>query len=115
VQAGRYTTPLGCGQSPTRLPPAASGVTGRGPDRRSFDPAMAAVLMAISMAALLECSLPGSGWNEGLLRLREIAAAPRLRSCGYISILIRNGDRELVGDESLQDLARQAIAALQLA
>ena len=55
------------------------------------------------------------GWNEGLLRLREIAAALRLRSSGYISTLIRNGDRELAGDESLQDLARQAIAALQLA
>jgi putative transposase len=53
------------------------------------------------------------GWNEGLLRLREIAAALRLRSSGYISTLIRNGDRELAGDELLQDLARQAIAALQ--
>jgi hypothetical protein len=29
--------------------------------------------------------------------------------------LIRNGDRELAGDELLQDLARRAIAALQLA
>jgi hypothetical protein len=55
------------------------------------------------------------GWNEGLLRLREIAAALRLRSSGYISTLIRKGDVELTGDESLQDLARQAIAALQLA
>jgi putative transposase len=54
-------------------------------------------------------------WNEGLLRLREIAAALRLRSAGYISTLIRRGDGELAGDESLQDLARQAIAALQLA
>jgi hypothetical protein len=53
------------------------------------------------------------GWNEGLLRRREIAAALRLRSSGYISTLIRNGDRELAGDELLQDLARQAIAALQ--
>jgi hypothetical protein len=35
------------------------------------------------------------GWNEGLLRLREIAAALRLRSSG-------NGDRELAGDEQLQ-------------
>jgi len=55
------------------------------------------------------------GWNEGLLRLREIAAALRLRSAGYISTLIRKGDDELAGDESLQDLARQAIATLQLA
>jgi hypothetical protein len=53
------------------------------------------------------------GWNEGLLRLREIAAALRLRSSGYISTLIRKGDRELAGDELLQDLARQAIVALQ--
>jgi hypothetical protein len=46
---------------------------------------------------------------------REIAAALRLRSSGYISTLIRSGDRELAGDELLQDLARQAIAALQIA
>jgi hypothetical protein len=45
-------------------------------------------------------------------RVREIAAALCLRSSGYISTLIRNGDRELAG-EQLQDLARQAIAALQ--
>jgi hypothetical protein len=55
------------------------------------------------------------GWNEGLLRLREIAAALRLRSSGYISTLIRKGDCELAGDELLQDLARQATAALQIA
>ena len=55
------------------------------------------------------------GWNEGLLRLREIAAALRLRSAGYISTLIRRGDAELASNESLQELARQAIAALQLA
>jgi putative transposase len=52
-------------------------------------------------------------WNEGLLRLREIAAALRLRSSGYISTLVRRGDRELAGDEVLQGLARQAIAILQ--
>jgi hypothetical protein len=39
----------------------------------------------------------------------------RLRSAGYISTLIRKGDDELAGDELLQDLARQAIATLQLA
>ena len=52
-------------------------------------------------------------WNEGLLRLREIAAALRLRSSGYISTLVRCGDQELAGDESLQGLVRQAIATLQ--
>jgi putative transposase len=52
-------------------------------------------------------------WNEGLLRLREIAAALRLRSSGYISTLVRRGDRELAGDEVLQGLAQQAIAILQ--
>jgi len=52
-------------------------------------------------------------WNEGLLRLREIAAALRLRSSGYISTLVRRGDRELAGDEALQGLARKAIAILQ--
>jgi REP element-mobilizing transposase RayT len=54
-------------------------------------------------------------WNEGLLRLREIAAALRLRSSGYISTLVRRGDRELAGDDVLRGLARQAIATLQLA
>jgi hypothetical protein len=37
----------------------------------------------------------------------------RLRSSGYISTLIRKGDHELAGDDSLQDLARQVITALQ--
>jgi putative transposase len=54
-------------------------------------------------------------WNEGLLRLREIAAALRLRSSGYISTLVRRGDRELADDESVQGLARRAIATLHLA
>src|SRR3954451_22155133 len=55
------------------------------------------------------------GWKEGLLRLREIAAAVRLRSAGYIATLIRRGDGELASNDSLQHLARQAICSLQLA
>ena len=31
------------------------------------------------------------GWNEGLLRLREIAASLRLRSAGYVSTLVQTG------------------------
>jgi putative transposase len=52
------------------------------------------------------------GWNEGLLRLREIAAALRLRSAGYVSSLIRRCDAQLARDLSLQRIASAAIAAL---
>jgi putative transposase len=53
------------------------------------------------------------GWNEGLLRLREIAAALLLRSSGYVSTLIQAADVELASDAGLQRLARDAIASLQ--
>jgi len=53
------------------------------------------------------------GWNEGLLRLREIAAALRLRSTGYISTLIRQAGDELARDELMRRLARQALTNLQ--
>ena len=53
------------------------------------------------------------GWNEGLVRLREIAAALRLRSTGYISTLIRQAGDELARDELMRGLARQALATLQ--
>jgi hypothetical protein len=52
------------------------------------------------------------GWNEGLLRLREIAAALRLRSSGYISTLVRKCETELARDKLLQSLADAAIAHL---
>jgi REP element-mobilizing transposase RayT len=41
------------------------------------------------------------GWHEGLITLRSIAAALRLRSEGYVSNLIRRCDRELAGDSRL--------------
>jgi putative transposase len=41
------------------------------------------------------------GWHEGLVTLRSIAAALRLRSEGYVSSLIRRCDRELAGDGRL--------------
>lgn len=41
------------------------------------------------------------GWYEGLITLRSIAAALRLRSEGYVSNLIRRCDRELGGDSRL--------------
>ena len=53
------------------------------------------------------------GWNEGLMRLREIAAALRLRSTGYISTLIRRAGDELAKDEPMRIQARRAIAILQ--
>ena len=45
------------------------------------------------------------GWHEGLVTLRTIAAALRLRSEGYVSNLIRRCDREFASD-------RQLVAAL---
>lgn len=55
------------------------------------------------------------GWNEGLLRLREIAAALRLRSSSYISSLVRRCDSELARDKLLQQLADQALSSLRTA
>ena len=54
------------------------------------------------------------GWNEGLLRLREIAAALRLRSSGYISTLVRSCDRELARDKLLQSMANAAMLTLRV-
>ena len=55
------------------------------------------------------------GWNEGLLRLREIAASLRLRSSGYISTLVRRCDAELDRDKLLQRLADKALMSLRTA
>ncbi len=52
------------------------------------------------------------GWNEGLLRLREIRAAFRLRSCGTISDLIRRCAREVERDPRLRMAARACRALL---
>jgi len=55
------------------------------------------------------------GWNEAVLRLREIAAALRLRSSGYISTLVRECDEQLARDKLLQSIATRAIDSLHLA
>ncbi|HXI11294.1 MAG TPA: hypothetical protein VNM92_01440 [Thermoanaerobaculia bacterium] len=55
------------------------------------------------------------GWNEAVLRLREIAAALRLPSSGYISTLVRECDEQLARDKLLQSIAGRAIDALHLA
>jgi len=52
-------------------------------------------------------------WNEGLVTLRSIAAALRLRSEGYISNLIRRCERELNTDEVLLARLDTAIALLR--
>ncbi len=52
-------------------------------------------------------------WNEGLVTLRSIAAALRLRSEGYISNLIRRCERELNTDEVLLARFDAAIALLR--
>ncbi|HEY0139690.1 MAG TPA: transposase, partial [Thermoanaerobaculia bacterium] len=41
------------------------------------------------------------GWHEGLVTLRSIAAALRLRSEGYVSNLIRRCEREFASDNRL--------------
>ncbi|HEY0143203.1 MAG TPA: hypothetical protein VGF48_20085, partial [Thermoanaerobaculia bacterium] len=41
------------------------------------------------------------GWHEGLVTLRSIAAALRLRSEGYVSNLIRRCEREFASDSGL--------------
>ncbi len=55
------------------------------------------------------------GWNEAVLRLREIAAALRLRSSGYTSTLVRECDEQLARDKLLQSIAARTIDALHLA
>lgn len=52
-------------------------------------------------------------WNEGLLRLREIAAALGLRSSGHVSTEIRRCQRELAADAALMSLTEQALIRFQ--
>jgi hypothetical protein len=53
------------------------------------------------------------GCYEGMRTLRQIAAALRLRSTGYISDLIRRCDRELKHDPLLQSIADGALRILR--
>ncbi len=52
-------------------------------------------------------------WNEGLLRLREIAAALGVRSSGYISNEIRRCRRELATNPELVALSECALIRFQ--
>jgi putative transposase len=53
------------------------------------------------------------GWNEGLSRLRDIAAALGLRSPGHVSNEIRRCQRDLAGDPALVALAETALIRFQ--
>jgi hypothetical protein len=53
------------------------------------------------------------GWHEGLVTLRTIAAALRLRSEGHVSNLIRWCEREFASDELLLRQHDIALAALR--
>ena len=52
------------------------------------------------------------GWNEGLLWLRQIAAALRLSSQGRIRDLVREGERKLKRDLVLERLMIASLAAI---
>ena len=54
------------------------------------------------------------GWNEGLVTLRTIAAALRLRSEGHISDLIRRCEREFSWDPILLGQLDAALATLRV-
>ena len=53
------------------------------------------------------------GWYEGMKRLRQIAASLRLRSSGHVSNLVRQCDRELRTDPTLQSIADRALRVLR--
>jgi hypothetical protein len=53
------------------------------------------------------------GWHEGLITLRSIAASLRLRSEGYISLLIRRCDQELGSNSTLLAHLDLALADLR--
>ena len=91
--------------------------------KRTMDRVIRAVATACDMEAATLRETRGGlarmlaawiGWNEAVLRLREIAAALRLRSSGYVSALVRECDAQLARDKLLQSIAGRAIAILQL-
>jgi REP element-mobilizing transposase RayT len=53
------------------------------------------------------------GWHEGLITLRSIAAALRLRSEGYVSNVIRRCDREFASDSQLLASLDASLAILR--
>lgn len=55
------------------------------------------------------------GWHHAVLRLREIAAALRLRSTGHISQLVRQCEIQLARDQLLRQRASHALAGLRIA
>ena len=89
--------------------------------RPSMESVIDAVAKTFECTADVVCSraLPAArmvaawlGWNEGLLRLRQIRAAFRLRSNGTISDLIRRCARELERDPALRVAATSCLALL---
>jgi putative transposase len=52
------------------------------------------------------------GWNEGVLRLRDIAASLGLRSIGYVSNLIRRCKRELTSEAALVGFVESVLLLL---
>lgn len=83
----------------------------RGPARPTMDAVLEAVATTFDSTAAVVCTraLPAArmlaawlGWHDGLLRLRQIRAAFRLRSNGTISDLIRRCARELGRDPVLR-------------
>ncbi|HEU5163040.1 MAG TPA: hypothetical protein VFV54_07840, partial [Thermoanaerobaculia bacterium] len=77
---------------------------------KTFDcPADAVCSRAIPAARMIAAWL---GWNEGLLRLRQIRAAFRLRSDGTISDLIHRCARELERDPVLRTAVTSCRALL---
>ncbi len=53
------------------------------------------------------------GWNESLMRLREIAKVLGLRSLGHVSNEIRRSQREFEDDPRILDLVQRVFLALQ--
>lgn len=53
------------------------------------------------------------GWNESLVRLREIAKVLGLRSLGHVSNEIRRSEREFAEDPRMLDLVQRVFLALQ--
>jgi len=93
----------------------------RCPARPTMEAVVEAVAKTFESSAEAVCSraIPAArmlaaylGWHEGLVRLREIRAAFRLRSSGTISDLIRRCARELERDADLRKLATSCQALL---
>lgn len=93
----------------------------RCPGRPTMEAVVEAVGKAFESTVETVCTraMPGArmlaawlGWHEGLVRLREIRDAFRLKSCGTVSDLIRRCARELERDPAMQAAAASCRAML---